>query len=133
MNRRKTGILLIAVMCLFCTACGAKPEEVKEEVPTVRIMAWSAGHTNENRELDLVNEALGDLTEKKIGCRLELIYPSNTLDYRLILGSKERMESQVDIVGMYGGMYESYLKEGYLMKLDSYIEEDGAGILETLG
>ena len=133
MNRRKTGILLIAVMCLFCTACGAKPEEVKEEVPTVRIMAWSAGHTNENRELDLVNEALGDLTEKKIGCRLELIYPSNTLDYRLILGSKERMESQVDIVGMYGGMYESYLKEGYLMKLDSYIEEYGDGILETLG
>lgn len=133
MNRRKTGLLLIAIVCFFCTACGARPEEEKKETPTIRVMAWSAGHTNENRELDLVNEALGDLTEKKIGCRLELVYPTNTLDYRLILGSKERTGSQVDIVGMYGGTYESYLKEGYLMKLDPYMEQYGSGILETLG
>ena len=128
-----TGIACFFCMAFLCTACGADKKEAEKEIPTIRIMAWSAGHTNENQELDLVNEALGDLTQKKIGCRLELVYPSNTLDYRLLLGSKEKMGNQADIVGMYGGTYESYLKEGYLMRLDPYIEEYGDGILETLG
>ncbi len=128
-----TGIACFFCMAFLCTACGADKKEAEKEIPTIRIVAWSVGHTNENQELDLVNEALGDLTQKKIGCRLELVYPSNTLDYRLLLGSKEKMGNQADIVGMYGGTYESYLKEGYLMRLDPYIEEYGDGILETLG
>lgn len=124
--------LISGIAAILCTACTVEEEENSAEVPTIRVMAWAAGHTNENRDLDLVNKALGDLTEKKIGCRLELVYSLNILDYRLILGSKEKMENQVDIVGMYSQPYWSYAEEGYLMNLDSFLEQYGEGIFEVL-
>ena len=129
--KRKNKFILILLIVFVCTSCGTDQET--EEVPTIRVMAWAAGHTNENKDLDLVNEKLGDLTQRKIGCRLELMYPSNTMDYRLILGEKDKMENQADIVGMYDETYKQYMQEGYLMKLDSYLEKYGEGILKTLG
>lgn len=133
-SQRKRNVvckMAVASFCFICTGCTSE-KTIQKEVPVIRVMAWAAGHTNENKDLDLVNEALSDLTERKIGCRLELMYPSNTMDYRLILGSKKKAENQADIVGMYEETYRSYLEEGYLMKLDSYLEQYGDGIFETL-
>ena len=134
---KKRGFICFFFTLFFCTACSIQNTEdnssEQTEVPTIRVMCWAAGNTNENRDLDLVNEALGDLTQRKIGCRLEMVYPSNTLDYRLVLGAKEEMDNQADIVGMYEWTYELYRQEGYLLKLDDYLEQYGSGILETLG
>ena len=134
---KKRGLICFLTVLLFCTGCRMQNRQNyaqrQEETPTIRVMCWAAGNTNENRDLDLVNEALGDLTQRKIGCRLEMVYPSNTLDYRLVLGAKEEMDNQADIIGMYEWTYATYRQEGYLLKLDDYLREYGDGIFETFG
>ena len=128
---KRKGVLIVILSALLLAGCQVKEKIVKVPVPVIRLGVWSYGNTIGSNDLSLMNRALGNLTEKKAGFRLEIFDISTSTDYRLLLSGEENSKSRADIVGMYNSQFSSLAYEGYLLELENYLTEDSEILVEA--
>lgn len=106
---------------LILTGCRGKQtaDYGAKEVPVVNIGISDGIGMNE--DLDAVNERLGELTEKKIGVRAQLVRTGrNTSDGNSYYKNRQM---EVDIVNIYFDKFESYRDKQLLLNMEQYLEE----------
>ncbi len=118
MKNRKMWIkILVLTALLILSGCGKKAEQETENLPVVRI--GISEKTGISQDFEKVSEKLGELTEKKIGVRAELVWigGSGSNNYY------KNREQGVDITNMYFDAYQKNKKKNLLLNMKEYLKE----------
>ena len=123
--------------CTLCTAvllcgCGVKeeyPQTEKSAVPVIRMGTITSAWRDEE-DLEEINQELGDLTEKKAGFRLELVW-IDPLDFeKYVYGLTAQA---LDIFVLYDrDYYRSYIEKGLILGIEEYLDQYGSNILDVI-
>lgn len=130
--RRTKKVVCVLCAAIFLCGCGEKEEssqKAESEVPVIR-MGTITNSWRDEEDLAEISQELGDLTEKKAGFRLELVW-IDPLDFeKYVYGLTAQA---LDIFVLYDrDYYRSYIEKGLILGLGDYIDQYGANILDVI-
>lgn len=115
------SLIIAAIMLIGCEKQQSESESTAE-VPTINI--GISARTGLSKDLYDVNQKLGDLTEKKIGVRAQLVWTG--LNSSQGNSYYKNRQMGVDILNIYFNQFENYREKKLLLDMEPYLDEASA-------
>lgn len=111
------------------TENGTQKETAQKKDSCTKLVVGIPFSGVDDADIDLVEAAVSEITEAKIGVSVEFVRTSSyTKQMKLMLSGNE----QIDVLCCYGSLFiDSYVK-GRLLALDDYLAQYGSGISEQV-